>query len=769
MCSPQAAVIVVDVEEAQFSTMNGVRMFIGSSPKQQPENLPTSLPKVVPLSFGAKSKWPPNSLFNSPPSPPQSESSPKTQTASLNINKRDRLKQVLSTPPAASPPKDDSSSPYSTPLRSTLKTSRKSYTTGSPKRSQTLPNSPPSDLSMRDLSRITESGFNQSDSGNLSKRDELLISLMASEAAIDSKEFDILNAEEVEDLKKVCNTTYSRCNPNGFYLQEHQVLSSRLEAMNKKIALEIKIRDAAVNLSKMNAAHKKVSKQTTEQLEAANQRVESTQKELWKISDRANEIYKRLMEHRAGVLSFSVRSMDKATFNPEDSGYDSNRSTLMSSMSSITGISGTTKSRFDGAHLFAGHADAVVPRPKLSAEAAVAELMKVEAKLKEARDQLALASRKQAGVTRELSIMKLEKEEVETTLGMDLQAAEETIAALEKEIPRLEALNEEVQQLRREKDSWEMERAQLIEQGNQQGIASEELSAGLSTLQSIVKQHGIILSSKESTLLGLLDSISIHLETIHGKLDVYSRLELDWETTKRQMEDDLRFGSDKREALARELAETQMERDAALRESEMASKVCSFCPSYFLYSSSFQSLSHLRTPSSTKNALPPEDADLHASRVVATLQPLWAILPSPEARAAKLSANSNKPYRTGSPTLNGSNGTTVSLSELDVRALKSLYDTRQPSNSPVPSSPKSGNEPFMIEAFAQRVQALINDDKALIERLIRFAQAHDLLKKNAERAQKLAQDGNAAMETYQKQVKMLDERNLQLSSEQADM
>ena len=192
--------------------MNGVRMFIGSgspsSPQQHADNLPTPLPKVVPLSFGAKSKWPPNSPFNSPPSPPQSESSPKTQTASLNINKKDRLKQVLSIPPAASPPKDDSSSPYFTPLRSALKTSRRSYTMASPQRSQTLPNSPPSDLSMRDLSRISERGFNQSDSGNLSKRDELLISLMASEAAIDSKEFDILSAEEVEDLKKVRNTKF---------------------------------------------------------------------------------------------------------------------------------------------------------------------------------------------------------------------------------------------------------------------------------------------------------------------------------------------------------------------------------------------------------------------------------------------------------------------------------------------------------------------------------------------------------------------------------
>ncbi len=104
---------------------------------------------------------------------------------------------------------------------------------------------------------------------------------------------------------------------------------------------------------------------------------------------------------------------------------------------------------------------------------------------------------------------------------------------------------------------------------------------------------------------------------------------------------------------------------------------------------------------------------------------------------------------------------------MDVRTLKTLYDVRQQVNGT--SSPKVGSEPFTTEGFAQRVQALINDDKALIERLIRFAQAHDLLKKNAERAQKLAQDGNAAMETYQKQVKTLEERNMLLLSQQVDM
>ena len=161
-----------------------------------------------------------------------------------------------------------------------------------------------------------------------------------------------------------------------------------------------------------------------------------------------------------------------------------------------------------------------------------------------------------------------------------------------------------------------------------------------------------------------------------------------------------------------------------------------------------------------------------AASFIAVLQPLWATLPSPEARVARLS-NAARPFRAGngrtSPSLRvGAPGspaqTTVSISDMDVRALKSLYAPPgagvNGSRSVSPNSPTKesmGTGMFSVEAFAQRVQALISDDRALMERLIRFAQAHDLLKKNAERAQKLAQESNAALETYQKQVRTLEE------------
>jgi hypothetical protein len=81
------------------------------------------------------------------------------------------------------------------------------FSTPSPTRSQYLLNNPPpSSSSLNRISRksvnLSESGWKRN-SGLLNTRDELLMSLMASEAVVDSRGFDILTAEEVEDFKKV--------------------------------------------------------------------------------------------------------------------------------------------------------------------------------------------------------------------------------------------------------------------------------------------------------------------------------------------------------------------------------------------------------------------------------------------------------------------------------------------------------------------------------------------------------------------------------------
>ncbi|KXN89440.1 hypothetical protein AN958_05602 [Leucoagaricus sp. SymC.cos] len=784
--------------------MNGVRRFLGAatgaSPPESDKDVPSLQPSpttTAPLSFVKNPQvpnWPPQGspAAASTKHPTLGESF--QSTAALFLGKKDKTRQ-------ASVDED--------------------VTIGSPY-SATRP------LNSLNSHIRTPSHEVKRSSGFTNTRDELLFSLLASEAVVDCRDFTVLTSEEVEELKK-----------------EQHVLNARLVAAKKKVGLETKIRDAAISLSKINASHKNVSKQTDKQLENANKRVDAAQNELWRISERANEVHRRLMEHRAGVLSFSVRNMEKLSGptvpSSYDSGYDSNRSTIISPTStSVTGTStGSPKPKFDGAHFFAGHSDAVVPKKKLSPEAAAIEIAALETKLKAATDSLTTASKQQADLTRELSLVKLEKQEVETMAALDLQAAEETILALEEDLPRLEGLDAEVQGLLQEKEEWEKERSKLegrssqvellqariavletrsgeaagaerllaeVREESQQHLeqkdreikkmkrqwevereeweqsreadlqklreemersrgqeedalqrVNQELDDGLGALEQMIREHGIVLFSRESSLKGLLEAVSLHLQTVHSKINGYQHVEADWTAAKRKLEEDVRVGLDKRESLARQLEEARKERDIAKTEAR-----------------NFQDKQRDSVRSSpiipVKPALPEVNisSDADVNKIINALLPIWAILPSPEARAAKFGSGHPRSYRTaGSPVhSNGPQSSVSSLSDLDVRSLKNLYngsrDGAGASNSPrtpTTASASASSSVFTIEAFAQRVHALISDDRALIERLVRFAQAHDLLKKNAERAQKLAQDGNTAMETYQKQVRILEERN----------
>ncbi|KAJ2917495.1 hypothetical protein MD484_g2918, partial [Candolleomyces efflorescens] len=688
-------------------------------------------------------------------------------------------------------------------------------------------------------------------------RDELLMSLMASEAVVDSREYSVLGTEEVEELKK-----------------EHAVLSSRIAAMTKKLALETKIRDAALSLSRVNSAHKSVSKQTEEHLDSANRRVETAQKELWRLSERGNDVNKRLLEHRAAVLSASVRSMEQKmslSSNSEDSGYDSsNRSTLMSPATAVSTLSGASLSsskqaKFDGPHLFAGHENAIVPRRKFSPETASKEISALEEKLKLATSSLAESSKIQAELKKELSHIRLEKQEVETMLGLELQSAEDTIKALEQELPRLEGLDQEVKSLRQEKSAWQEEREVLEEQAREIPVlktrvqdlelgtaeksgdaekmlssiradlsaktqelqqlkdtlerergdwqlerntfedekmddlarlqeemdrqreqdeqvlqqANTELNGTLSSLRGLLQRFNIPLSdrnSQTSSMQHLLNAVTKHLDGLYAQME---QLQNGGDRA-RQLEAELQSALVQQRALAKELEETKKERDTAKREtftSPSARTMSMASSSSDSRRSKAESIKSPPMPYANLSGVTPETSefgpDVEGAKFIAALQPLWNILPSPEARASKFTQSSSRAYRSSpSPASNGSSTPATpglppavvpqqpssSLSDLDVRSLKALYDSRRPTG--VPGSPMSGAAiQFTLEGFIGRVHALIQDDRALIERLIRFAQAHDLLKKNAERAQKLAQDGNLALETYQKQVKLLEERN----------
>jgi chromosome segregation ATPase len=94
----------------------------------------------------------------------------------------------------------------------------------------------------------------------------------------------------------------------------------------------------------------------------------------------------------------------------------------------------------------------------------------------------------------------------------------------------------------------------------------EEMASGLRTLQSMAKTHGIVLFSRDSSLQGLLNAVAMHIESVHTKLESYSKAQAEWESLRRRLEDDVRNGLDKREGLARDLEEARRERDSARRD-----------------------------------------------------------------------------------------------------------------------------------------------------------------------------------------------------------
>ncbi|KAF8559447.1 hypothetical protein OG21DRAFT_1503350 [Imleria badia] len=775
--------------------MNGVRRFLGgggssTQPPPPPQTPAPDTPPPPPPAF-SKPSWPPQG--SRPSTPTDGKPASTSGTPGLVIRK-ERAKPSQVTSPTnrveKTPPRS-----VSTPASARSPTgSIASYNVASPTRrpvrngSATILGSPtpsssrvPPPCPAKPMMSESSAGWKHA-SGLVNIRDELLMSLLTSEAVVDSRECEILSAEEVEELKK-----------------EYHVLKIRLTAMQKRLELETKIRDAALSLSKVNAAHRKVSKQTEEQLEAAERKVSTAQKELWRISERTSEVYRKLLEHRAGVLGYSVHKMEKDNF-PSLNGVseqDASRALTPVRNSTISSVASapSTPSKFDGAHLFAGHAGAQIPKAPLSAS----DITTLEANLRAATESLNAANKKNAKLARELSHLRLDKEQLETTMSMELENAEETVAALEQELPRFEEIQAHCDELTKDRAQWEEDRKKLeareqeverlerrlevleeksgeateMEQmlatirekagadvqrndealsalrveyeearANWQaekavmedeldllrggGEAQVELNGAFETLHTLMKLHDVDHTSRDASLQGLLSSIGAHLESLSAILKEHcdsrdqleSHFQAELEASRRERDDV------KREALAL---------DARVKK--------------------------LTSPS--VHTGPPIEYKGDVADVVALFQPVWAVLPAPELRSAKL--NTPRHLRGGStassPGTGHSKSGLASLSDMDVRSLKTLYD---------PKSPQAAvGGTFSLEAFVARVQALVIDDRALIERLIRSAQAHDLLKKNAERAQKLAEDSNAALETYQKHVATLDDQNFSLQKKLA--
>jgi predicted nucleic acid-binding Zn-ribbon protein len=380
--------------------------------------------------------------------------------------------------------------------------------------------------------------------------------------------------------------------------------------LTRKFNLEKKMRDA---LARVNGSQPTVSKQSEEQLEASNRKVDTAQRELWRVSERSNEVHRKLLEHRAGVLSINVRNLERkmnkgnGAMNGDDSGYNTpNQSgTLSPIASSVTSTLSSSKPRFD--HFFAGHVDSVVPKARRAISPA--DLIALEEKLKTATDALASAEEERAKVTQELSRIRLEKEQIETMMGMELQSAEDKVVAMEEDISALRESDAQLRELLEERTTWERDRVALMDRSrqvedlerrvkalDQQGGQAQilelkmqldaerretaslrsELEEGRVALRNLVQSHGMSPIVKNISLPELIAPLGSHLASTMAKAEAHTLLKQEWETTRRKLEEDVRAGQDKREALYREVEEARNEREEARRElraAETRSKV----------------------------------------------------------------------------------------------------------------------------------------------------------------------------------------------------
>jgi len=159
--------------------MNGFRRILGGGSQTPPQSA-TSPPAIPPLALSPKPLWPPDQS-QSPDTSFQNIPKTTATTAGLFLRKQN--------PIPGSPSASDGRPPSN--VSSLASPTRKSITS-SPVAGPSSPRA-----------HLPTSSLSISNNGPLNPKDELLMSLLTSEAVVDSRECEILSAEEIEELKNV--------------------------------------------------------------------------------------------------------------------------------------------------------------------------------------------------------------------------------------------------------------------------------------------------------------------------------------------------------------------------------------------------------------------------------------------------------------------------------------------------------------------------------------------------------------------------------------
>ncbi|OTA65099.1 hypothetical protein K449DRAFT_420831 [Hypoxylon sp. EC38] len=147
-------------------------------------------------------------------------------------------------------------------------------------------------------------------------KDPVQVHLLTETALLDSKEYEILSQEEVDDLKKQC-----------------QLLNQRIEQTRANLAIQSKYRDAAISMSKLYSPSKvdgkrrsllghrhsgstDAAREAEHELSTIQKKCEELASELWSLEKRIMEPQRRLLEHTAGILQLTHKAANKSTSRP---------------------------------------------------------------------------------------------------------------------------------------------------------------------------------------------------------------------------------------------------------------------------------------------------------------------------------------------------------------------------------------------------------------------------------------------------------------------
>ncbi|KAI9683868.1 MAG: hypothetical protein M1829_004202 [Trizodia sp. TS-e1964] len=155
----------------------------------------------------------------------------------------------------------------------------------------------------------------------LNVNDPVAMHLLIETAISDSQEYEILSFEEVDDMKK-----------------EFSLLSNRVEAAKRRLALESKVREAAMSLSRLYSKkspsesagssprkHRRsflgsrgsgtssgsdTITRTDDEVAISTRKCEELATELWTLERRTFEIQRRLLHHTSGILQMTHGGAD---------------------------------------------------------------------------------------------------------------------------------------------------------------------------------------------------------------------------------------------------------------------------------------------------------------------------------------------------------------------------------------------------------------------------------------------------------------------------